>query len=116
MKRLYFFCLAGGCGFIADYFVFTLISSFYGAYLAKFLGFICAVQITYYVNKTFTFFDKEPNYIIYIIGQTKGFIINYIVFSIIYYYTQKQQLGFFAAAGITLLFNYYYAKYFAFKS
>lgn len=116
MRQFYFFCLAGGSGFICDYFIFVITHEFVNAYLAKPIGFFCAVQLTYFINKLITFADRTPLYLIYILGQIKGFLINFLVFSAVYYYTQNQYIGFFIAAGITLLFNFYYAKYFAFKS
>ncbi len=77
---------------------------------------MCAVQLTYFMNKFITFSRSNAIYTAYILGQVKGFLINIFVFSVVYYFTENQNIGFFMAAGITLIFNFYYAKYFAFKA
>ncbi len=116
MRQFYFFCLVGGLGFICDYIVFSTVSIFINAYIAKTIGFICAVHLTYFINKSMTFRDHTAIYIVYILGQIKGFLINMLIFGLIYFFTKKQNIGFFIASGLTLIFNFYYAKYFAFKA
>lgn len=116
MRQFYFFCFVGGLGFICDYFIFSTVSIFLNTYVAKPIGFICAVQLTYLINKSMTFRDHTAIYIVYILGQIKGFLINMLIFSLIYYFTKNQNIGFFIASGMTLIFNFYYAKYFAFKA
>lgn len=116
MKKFYFFCLVGCAGFIFDYVFFLVANIFFNTYLSKFIGFICAVQLTYFLNKFITFSNSNAIYIVYIFGQMKGFFINICVFSMIYSFTENRNIGFVVAAGFTLIFNFYYAKYFAFKA
>ena len=116
MRQFCFFFLVGGLGFICDYVVFLTLNLFLNTYLVKPIGFLCAVQLTYMLNKWLTFPDRKANYVLYILGQTKWFLINILIFSVVYFYTKNKHISFFIASGTTLIFNFFYAKYFAFKA
>jgi len=116
MKKFYFFCLVGGAGFIFDYLVFSVTNIFLNTYTSKIIGFICAAQLTYFMNKFITFSQCNAIYTAYIFGQVKGFLINMFIFTVIYSFTRNQNIGFLVAAGITVIFNFFYANFFAFKT
>ena len=116
MGQFYFFCLVGGLGFICDYAIFLTLNLFLNTYFAKIIGFFFFFFLTYALNKWLTFSARKASYSVYILGQTKGFLINILIFSAVYSYTKSQNISFLIASGTTLVFNFYYAKYFAFKA
>lgn len=116
MRQFCKFCLVGGVGFFSDFAIFSLVSLICSVFFAKVIGFFCALQITFVLHKIFTFSASKSSYWIYIFGQIKGFVFNFIVFSLCCLYLDNINISFFVAAGMTLMFNFYYAKYYAFKN
>lgn len=120
MKCFIFFCIAGGLGFATDLIVFTLSGPLFGYYLAKVLGFIVAVQLTFFLNKKITFNSQRASYWLYIAGQSKGFLINFCTFASVYAISLSAEhaelISFTVASLVTLLFNYFYAKKWVFQS
>ena len=119
MKSFINFILGGVIGFITHGILFNLATLKLNNNLSYFLAFCIAVNITFIINKNFTFKYKNKNtirvYILYILGQSKGFLINYFIFYTIMNHivtntTTNRNIAFFCASLITLFFNYFYAK------
>ena len=115
MLQFYRFVLVGGVGFFCDFSIFSIFSHIFNIFLAKLISFTIALQVTYCLNKIFTFSKLKPLYWMYILGQIKGFLFNLVVFGLFCYYLDSVTISFVLAAGVTLLFNFYYAKYISFK-
>ncbi|MCP5003995.1 MAG: GtrA family protein [Planctomycetes bacterium] len=113
------FSLSGGVGFISDFTAFLLLQMIFNPHVARLFSFIVAVNITYYLNETLTFHDRKGHIWLYVLGQTKGFIINYMTFEGIYAALKgipyNIYIAFIAGSMIALGFNYFYAKIFAFR-
>ncbi len=119
MRTFAFFCIVGGIGFGVDFLTFFLLSEWVNIHLARLLAFIVAVNSTFLLNSKVTFSQKNANYKLYLLGQTKGFIISFLIFELVLStlsipYTVY--IAFVLGSGAGLLFNYFYAKFFVFKS
>lgn len=118
MKKFFYFLLTGIFGFITDFSVFTILTKHVDIYLARTASFMVAVNVTYYINNYLTFREFRGHYMIYVLGQTKGFLVNFFVFSLLLIIAQelksKNIIAFIGGSTIALIFNFLYAKYFAF--
>jgi putative flippase GtrA len=119
MKTFGSFIVSGTIGFIIHGIVFNIATLELNNNLSYLMAFIISVNITFIINKNLTFKHKGKNiskiYSLYLLGQTKGLLINYFTFYIIINYiiintAINRNIAFFCASLITLFFNYFYAK------
>lgn len=119
MKTLLEFSIAGALGFVTDYVVFLILSQWISIHIAKPISFLLAVNVTYLINKYLAFKDKQARYGWYLFGQTKGFLLNFAIFEVLLIMLVHVEYGhhaaFIVAAAITLIFNFTYARYLAFR-
>lgn len=87
MKQVLSFGIVGTIGFIVDASFLLLFVEFFlfDIYLARFLSFLCAVFVTWVLNRNLTFkqskeFSKRKEYLFYLAIQSFGAILNYIIF------------------------------------
>ncbi len=127
MKQLIRFGIVGTIGFIVDasillFFVHTI---GYPIALSRILSFSSAVFVTWIINRNFTFsknsnLNKKKEYIFYLIIQTIGALINYVIFIILVYKFEFMEdylilpLGF--AAIIAMFFNFLMMKKYLYKN
>ena len=125
MKKFLKFSLSGAIGFIIHGTIFNITISYLNIYLSYSIAFLTAVNVSYLINKNFTFKEKGINYklthyFLYTLGQTKGFLINYTIFKILIYFSRNdfsnRNIAFIIASIITMIFNYFYAKKIVFTS
>lgn len=119
MKRFFLFSLAGIAGFLVDYSIFFLFEPLISAHFARVVSFITAVQVTYGINKHLTFKDRNGRYWMYLAGQSKGLLLNFLIFEALLFmlqgYPYAPHIAFISATIPALLFNFTYAKYLSFK-
>lgn len=119
--QIIYFVFVGGCGFVVHLMVYNIFSNLTNIHLAYWIGFLIAVHITYILNRTITFKSKKKaTYLYYLIGQVKGCILNYMVFSLIlllapaYYF--KNSLALISGSIIGMVFNFIYARWLFLKA
>ena len=119
MKRFLLFSLSGGVGFISDFTAFLLLQMIINLHIARLFSFILAVNVTYCINELLTFHDRKGYFWLYVLGQSKGFIINYVTFEGTYAALKgipySTHIAFIAGSLLALGFNFFYAKIFAFR-
>lgn len=112
------FFIVGLVGFAADASSYFIIRNLLNEHISRLFAFSIAVNITYYFNKRYTFPGKSKRYILYILGQVKGLMINFLVFEMFLYYLALLewgvQIAFVAGSVAALCFNYLYAKHLVF--
>jgi len=113
------FLVVGGVGFVADLFFFISLSQFINIHISKILAFILAVQITYLLNKYWTFKECSALYYKYLVGQLGGFFINLSLFEWIIYLVPNTRINLILAAATSsvfvAIFNFLCSKFIAFK-
>ncbi len=119
MLRFFQFCLVGLVGFFVDFLFFFISSQVFNPYFSKVIGFLIAVQATFFLNSYLTFKGRSRSYLLYVLGQGKGFIVNflsfYFILGVFSEFSYGLILSFAAASVIALVFNYVYANYLAFR-
>lgn len=87
MKQFFSFGIIGTIGFIVDAIILLLMVNlfFFSVSFSRFLSFLCAVFVTWILNRSFTFNKKNKNslkkeYGYYLFIQTLGAIVNYGIF------------------------------------
>ena len=100
--------------FIVDFLSFIIIKNWIDVHISRVIAFYVAVNATYVLNSIFTFAQMKGNYGMYVFGQSKGFIINFLVFEAAFLLLSgknwAEELSFVAGSIVALLFNYMYAK------
>ncbi len=117
MKQFGMFVLVGLAGLGADYLSFVLIALLLPAELARLFSFLIAVNVTFALNKRVTFANGQARYGWYVLGQAKGFVLNYLVFTVSLMWLKtmpwEHTVAFLAGSAVALFFNFAYAKYVA---
>lgn len=129
MKRLFFFLLVGGAGFIVDAALLTLLVNALGVnpYIARLLSFPPAVLTTWLLNRRLVFVShastakkRTLEYGRYFTVQTVGALINLAVYmgSLTLWPALKPWpvLALAAGSAVALVFNYMGAKCWVFKT
>ncbi len=119
MRQFGLFVMAGLLGIGADYLAFYGLSHLMPAEVARVLSFALAVNVTFTFNRLFTFTDGQARYWWYVFGQTKGFLLNYLVFNLGLLLLANRPgaatLAFLTGSVVALFFNFAYAKYIALR-
>lgn len=119
MKQFARFVMVGLLGLGADYLAFLALSSWLPVEVARVLSFLVAVNVTFTLNRVFTFAGGQARYGWYVFGQAKGFLLNYLVFTLCLAllpdWSSKATLAFLAGSAVALFFNFVYAKYIALR-
>lgn len=119
MRQFARFVMVGLLGLGADYLAFLLLSWWLPVEVARVLSFLVAVNVTYTLNRLFTFAGGQARYGWYVFGQAKGFLLNYLVFALCLAllpdWQAKASLAFLAGSAVALFFNFAYAKYIALR-
>ena len=119
MKQLFYYSLVSSVGFVIDLSVFIVACQWLHIYPSRLLAFLVAVVFTYEINArvTFTQFGKRW---LYVLGQCKGFLINFALFAWVSHLLRDlaygDYLAFMVGSTAALLFNFFFARKFVFAS
>jgi len=80
---------------------------------------LIVVQVTFAIDYRYTFPQGRADYTLYVLGQIKGFLVNFIVFEgcltiLPGYWSMKFTTAFIMGSEFALASNYIFAKSFAF--
>jgi len=119
-KDLFFFALAGFIGFIVDAGVLYAVKDIFGNYLGRVLSFLCAVFVTWLINRNIVFRHRKSGVALnvefgrYLFVMLGGGSINYIVYAVlvscISLVEAQPVLGVAVGSIVGMLVNYIYAK------
>lgn len=100
-NRLFKFAIVGGCGFIVDFAVFTLLSQLIGwdLMVSRSLAFICAATTTWIGNRMFTFSELEG---VDLFQQWRRFFISACISVIPNFIVFKLSLEFIGTEGLLI--------------
>lgn len=88
-------------------------------HLARFISFFVAANVTFIINKNWAFKEKKSYYHFYMLGQSKAFVLNVLVFEgvlvLIAKHPFSNHIAFIVAAPFVLVFNFIYSKYLSFR-
>ena len=115
------FCIVGGIGFIVDGGLLQcgIIFLGLGPIIARVPSFLTAVLVTWYLNKNFTFQNKNKGFLesfpIYISTNSVGLAINFGTYSagvlLIPFMNQYPLIPLAIGAVIAMFFNYFAARW-----
>lgn len=119
MRQFGLFVMAGFLGVGADYLAFYGLAHLVPVEVARVLSFVLAVNVTYTFNRLLTFAGGQARYWWYVFGQTKGFLLNYLIFNLVLLILADMReaatLAFLAGSVTAMFFNFAYAKYIALR-
>ncbi|MCG8672848.1 MAG: GtrA family protein [Pseudomonadales bacterium] len=129
-KTLPRFIVVGGIGFLTDAGVLSLLTLNLekDIYLSRVVSFLCASAITWFLNRVITFKThtndqhdiKSKEYVRYMVVQTVGVSINFIVFyGCIWLAPSFEKLPIVPlaiASGIAMFFNYFGARRWVYRA
>jgi putative flippase GtrA len=119
LKQFALFVLVGSLGLGADYLAFLAFALWLPVELARVFSFLVAVNVTYTLNRLVTFAGGQARYGWYVFGQAKGFLLNYLVFTLCLLVLADvaggATLAFLTGSAVALFFNFAYAKYIALR-
>jgi len=121
------FILVGAIGFLVDASVLSVLidGKHTGPFLARAVSFPCAVTVTYFLNRAFTFSaQKSPlrkqEYFRYIVTQILGAATNFSVYVIILSFVSEAEEHPIAALAVGAIFglavNFVGSRYFVFTA
>lgn len=126
MKQIIRFGIIGTIGFCVDAFVLLIgVNLFlFSIESSRLISFLCAVFVTWLLNRTFTFnannsFSKKKEYGLYLIIQSMGALLNYGIFMLLIYFDSFFQkyliLALAIASLVAMFFNYFMIRNFVYK-
>lgn len=126
VKKLAFFCVIGGAGFLVDAIVLHLAMTFFGGYplLCRIPAFSLAVIVTWYGNAHWTFNvpDKRfrASFPKYLASNLVGLSLNYGLYAVsiltIAYCARYPLAALAIGSAVALIYNYAAAHFWIFKS
>lgn len=87
VRRILLFGTVGTVGFLVDSAVLYAVMSFAGLYLGRALSFLCAVAVTWVLNRCCTFSDRQSSFtagrelLAYLSLMLFGGLVNYSVYA-----------------------------------
>ena len=87
LKKITLFGIAGSIGFLIDSGVLYLLKDSLGLYLARVISFLCAVFVTWLINRNTTFkkstskLNTNAEITSYLLIMLFGGVINYLIYS-----------------------------------
>lgn len=118
-KHIFKFLVVGGTSTLLDYIVYLLLLNFIHIAIAKTISMLCAIILSYFLNKIWTFEYKNNTdltlVIKYVLTQAVNISINvscnYLVFTL---YPNKH-IAFIIATIVATIVNFLLQKYFVFN-
>jgi putative flippase GtrA len=83
-KRLFPFALAGLAGFLVDAAILLMVSNALGSFGGRALSFLCAVTVTWIINRNFAFADRAARsarhreLVRYVLAMLPGMAMNWL--------------------------------------
>ncbi len=124
-RELFIFGLVGVVGFIVDAGVLYLCKSVLGLYIGRLVSFVCAVFVTWLLNRQFTFRQRESGLSLtrefgrYFVSMLGGGVVNYTTYALLVYFvtiiTMQPVWGVAAGSLAGMMVNYLLAKFFVFS-
>jgi putative flippase GtrA len=124
-RQLTSFAIVGAFGFLIDagvlYLLYLLVS---GLYPGRAISFLCAIFVTWQMNRRTTFPSERPRSLStewwrYLSGMALGGLINFLVYAAVLHITPDNQwkplLGVAVGPGIALFFNFSISKWWIFS-
>lgn len=119
------FVAVGAIGFLVDATILAILVHGYewGDYTARIVSFLCAVTVTWYLNRKYAFAagqtsNRRQEYTRYIAVQGTGMLINFLVYALCIETSALMDawpvLALAAGSVVALLFNYVGARVFVF--
>lgn len=121
MKTFLKFTFAGSFGFLSDLATFLLLGGLMTVHVVRPLSFFVAANVTYFINKNLAFKGRKAYYYRYLLGQSKAFLLNLVIFEGMLLildssvYSNANYIAFIVAAPLVLVFNYAYSHFLAFR-
>lgn len=125
MRKLATFALVGALGFLVDVAVLYLLIPSLGALAARLVSFICAVFVTWLLNRTFTFklrpagLSRSAEFLAYFGLMLGGGALNYGVYAILILISeqiaQHPVLGVAMGSIAGMTFNFMSSHWFLYK-
>lgn len=124
-KELVHFAIAGGCGFVIDTLVLYMLKGALGPYIARLISFICAVFVTWIINRSLTFkhspsgLSLAKEFIRYFCMMINGGLANYLTYSLSVFFSpyvaRYPVLGVALGSAAGMIINFVQVKLFLFK-
>lgn len=118
-KKEFKFIIVGGSSTLLDFIIYMLLSNKLDIVISKIVSMTIASVYSFFINKNWTFSNKEQINIIliikYIIGQILNIIINTSVNALVYNLCNYKIIAFICATIIAMVFNYLFQNYIVFK-
>lgn len=113
-KKLIKFLTVGGVSTLLDYIIYLLLTSYIHITIAKTISMICAIILSFILNKVWTF-EYEKNTDIKLIGkyvfsQLINIMVNVSANYIIYIITNNKHVAFIFATAVATIVNYMLQK------
>lgn len=118
-KHILKFLVIGGISTLLDYIVYLLLLNFVHIAIAKSVSMLCAILLSYFLNKIWTFEYKNNTdltlVIKYILTQAVNISINvlcnYLIFTLYY----NKHIAFIISTIVATVINFLLQKYFVFR-
>lgn len=113
------FIIVGGSATLLDYVIYWFLSSVINFNVAKTFAITCSCLYSFFLNKKFTFGNKEKtsfNIVFkYVLSQLVNIAANVISNYLVYTVTNNKVLSMVCATGVAMVANYLLQKYFVFN-
>lgn len=112
------YAIVGVLGFIVDAGILHLLLEHLNPYYSRLISFLSAVIATWILNRHYVFNKNKSasrEGCAYLIVQSVGFLVNFIIYSILVYYGMIPLPALAIAAGVSLISNFLGSKFIAFK-
>lgn len=119
-KSIFRFLVTGGTATLIDYCIYMLLTLHININVAKIFSMGCAVSYSFFINKIWTFNNKDRINMILVIKYTICQVINIMVnVSTNLFFlrlTEDKTVAFIMATGIAMTFNYAFQRIIVFRS
>ncbi len=113
------FLLVGGTTTAIDFVIYTVLGRQLPPVPAKLLSMLCSTLFAFFVNKNWTFRNKEQGLLVslgkYYLAQAANIAANVTVNAVLLHITGRRILAFVGATGIAMCVNYLLQRLFVFR-
>lgn len=119
-KRVFIkFLLVGGSSTLLDYVIYWILSTRINFNIAKAISMICSCGYSFFLNKTFTFRDKQKTSVGHIVryafSQAVNIGTNVGVNALVYNITEIKLVGMICATGVAMVVNFLLQRFLVFN-
>lgn len=113
------FLLVGGASTALDFAIYTVLGLWIPATPAKLISMLCSTLLAFFLNKNWTFRDKEQGLLVslgkYYLAQAANIATNVTVNAVLLRLTDRRVLAFVGATGVAMCVNYLLQRLFVFR-